>query len=238
MARRRMIDPNIWQSEDVSHLSYRQRLLLIGLFSNADDHGKGRGHHNYIRSTVFPYDDISIKDIAGDIMEIQKHIQVIFYLVDGSWYYCFVNWTKWQTVQKPQPSLIPDPPEGAENDYLPVLESVSTDSVLKEKKIKEEKVRHGDFVLLTPEEAKNLIERYGQEKFDKMVAILNVYLGQNTKNLTRYTSHYHVLLPTNWVHKRYEEEKPIGAVKKTDKPMGFYVAPEVLRELEEKEGVL
>ena len=42
MARRRMIDPNFWESEDVSRLSLFARLLFIGMISNADDEGRGR----------------------------------------------------------------------------------------------------------------------------------------------------------------------------------------------------
>ncbi len=33
MARKRMIDPNIWQSEDFSKLSTLGKLVFIGLFS-------------------------------------------------------------------------------------------------------------------------------------------------------------------------------------------------------------
>ena len=43
MARKRMIDPNIWDSEDFSKLSILGRLLFIGMFSNADDEGRGKG---------------------------------------------------------------------------------------------------------------------------------------------------------------------------------------------------
>ena len=41
MARKRMIDPAIWQSQDFSRLSMLAKLVFIGLFSYADDEGRG-----------------------------------------------------------------------------------------------------------------------------------------------------------------------------------------------------
>jgi len=133
MARRRMIDPNIWGSEDMSKLTIRQRLLVIGLFSNADDYGKGKAKATYIRSIVFPYDDIPIPDIIDDLEAIRATITIHFYEVEGNSYYKFINWEKWQTVQKPQPSIIPEP---VENDSLLSPEPFSPKR--KEEKRKEE----------------------------------------------------------------------------------------------------
>ncbi|MBN2909134.1 hypothetical protein JQC72_06305 [Polycladomyces sp. WAk] len=166
MARRRMVDPNFWESEDVAALTHRQRLLLIGLFSNADDHGRGRAHPSYVRSKVFPYDDITLREIQQDLDCIAQRINIRFYTVNESRYYAFMNWDKWQTVQKPQPSKIPEPPtevvqeikqdetegvpepepfenhsgtslEQVENDSGMGQESFRNDSLLKEKKGKE-----------------------------------------------------------------------------------------------------
>ena len=44
MARKRMIDPGIWQSEDFAKMSTLGKLVFIGLFSNADDEGRGRAN--------------------------------------------------------------------------------------------------------------------------------------------------------------------------------------------------
>ena len=55
MARKRMIDPNIWQSEDFSRLSTLGKLVFIGLFSLADDEGRGRCNPVYLKSTLFRF---------------------------------------------------------------------------------------------------------------------------------------------------------------------------------------
>ena len=115
MARRRMIDPNIWQSEDVSKLSVFARYMLIGMISNADDYGKGRASAAFLRSAIFPYDDIRIADIEKALSEISQNISVILYEQADNQYYLFVNWEEWQKVDHPTKSHIPDPPKDAQN---------------------------------------------------------------------------------------------------------------------------
>lgn len=138
MARRRMIDPNFWQSEDISRLSPFARLLFIGMISNADDEGRGRANINYLKSTIFPYDDIRVAEVDKALSEVSHNTSVVVYEVAHSRYYAFTNWKKWQRVDKPQDSIIPPVPDNSENDSGMILESFSTDSVLKEKKRKEE----------------------------------------------------------------------------------------------------
>lgn len=57
VAGKRMIDPNIWQSEDFSKLSTLGKLVFIGLFSLADDEGRGRCNPVFLKSTLFPYEE-------------------------------------------------------------------------------------------------------------------------------------------------------------------------------------
>ena len=77
MARRRMIDPNFWESEDVARLNFFERLLLIGLFSQANDYGKGRASLTSIRSKIFPNDEINLGEIQAAITHI---VLLILYL--------------------------------------------------------------------------------------------------------------------------------------------------------------
>lgn len=96
MARRRMIDPNIWQSEDVAELSMFARLLLIGMISNADDEGRGKANPVYLKSTIFPYDVISNEEIKEALKDLNRNISIEFYNRGGKDYYEFKNWRKWQ----------------------------------------------------------------------------------------------------------------------------------------------
>lgn len=128
MARRRMIDPNIWQSEDFAHLSILARLIFIGLFSNADDEGKGRAKPVYVKSVIFPYDeDVRVADIEKALSEISSKMSVTLYSHNGNAYYKMNNWKIWQRVDKPQKSKIPEPndiPELVENHSGIIPESV------------------------------------------------------------------------------------------------------------------
>lgn len=108
MARKRMIDPAIWQSQDFSRLSMLAKLVFIGLFSNADDEGRGRATAAYVKSMVFPYDGkLRVTDIDKSLDEIAANMSITFYTCDGNEYYSLDNWSKWQKVDKPQPSKLP-----------------------------------------------------------------------------------------------------------------------------------
>lgn len=112
MARRRMIDPGIWQSEDFSKLSSFSKLVFIGLFSLADDEGRGKAKAVFIKSSVFPYDDkLRVTDIETSLSEIAKHMSITFYTHNGNEYYALNSWTAFQRVDHPTPSKIPAPTE-------------------------------------------------------------------------------------------------------------------------------
>ena len=132
-----MIDPNFWQSQDVARLTIRQRLLAIGLFSIADDEGRGVANPAYVRSQVFAYDDFTTKEIADDLEVIAEGLEIDFYVVGGNRYYAWRAWTKWQRVDKPRASMIPGLEMRSENDSRNGSENGSqTDSGLKEEKIR------------------------------------------------------------------------------------------------------
>jgi len=149
-----MIDPGIWQSEDFASLSIIARLTFIGMFSNADDEGRGRAKPVYIKSVIYPYDeDLRVSDIEKALSEISTKMSVTFYSNDGNEYYSLNNWTSWQRVDKPQASKIPTP-ESVENHSGISRESFSpnpekTFSKGKEEKRKEDKLKEEKSVPLS-----------------------------------------------------------------------------------------
>ena len=144
-----MIDPCIWESEDFSKLSYFARLVWIGLFSIADDEGRGKGNSAYIKSQIFAYDEsLSVKDIDDALAEIEKIMSIHFYEVDGKKYYQLQNWLKFQVINRPSPSQIPAENEQSMNTHGTLTEySLNTHGTLtnnsnhqqKEKVIQKEK---------------------------------------------------------------------------------------------------
>lgn len=110
MARKRMIDPGIWSSEDFSKLSSFSKLIFIGLFSLADDEGRGKANPSYLKSMLFPYEEgIRSADIKKTLQEIASTMSVIFYTHDEKEYYALKSWGKFQTINKPTPSSVPAP---------------------------------------------------------------------------------------------------------------------------------
>lgn len=110
MPTRRMIDPAIWQSESMAELTRDQRLLFIGLFSNADDQGRLRGNANLIRSQVFPFDDdLSSDQIKRDLEAIAAQDCIIIYEVDGKELIQIIKWWDYQSPQWAYPSKYPAP---------------------------------------------------------------------------------------------------------------------------------
>lgn len=108
MARKRMIDPSIWISEDFGTLSSLAQLVFIGLFSIADDEGRGKASPAYIKAVLFPYkDDLRISDIEKALSEISSKMSVIFYSCNENKYYTLTSWNTFQKIDKPTDSKIP-----------------------------------------------------------------------------------------------------------------------------------
>lgn len=108
MARKRMVDPNIWQSEDFSKLSVLAKLVFIGLFSLADDEGRGRANPTYLKSSLFPYnEDMKSTDIQKTLIEISSNMSIVFYEYNGSSYYSLLSWSLFQKIDRPTSSQLP-----------------------------------------------------------------------------------------------------------------------------------
>lgn len=119
MARKRMISPEIWESQDFSSLSDLAKIVFISLFSHADDQGRGRADPTFIKSSTFPFDkDRRVADIENALSEIARSMSVQFYSVNGIEFYFMTSWKKWQKVDKPSPSKLPPPPSVGEGGTI------------------------------------------------------------------------------------------------------------------------
>ena len=120
MARKRMIDPSIWINEDFGTLSTLSKLDFIGLFSLADDEGRGKASPAYIKAVLFPYkEDLRIADIEKALQEVSSKMSVIFYSCDENMYYTLTSWDTFQTINKPTESTgRAAPPQSATGTVL------------------------------------------------------------------------------------------------------------------------
>lgn len=115
MAKRRMIDPSIWNDPDVGELSGDEFKLFVGLFSNADDEGRIELDCRQLKHLIFGYCDRATSvDVAGWLFEICERLHsVTRYKVGGKEYLAFLNWKEYQNIPKDKfvASKLPAPPD-------------------------------------------------------------------------------------------------------------------------------
>lgn len=109
MSKKRTIDSKIRSSQTFAGLTYRQRDLWQGLIAIADDQGRLPGTPAYIRSIVWPYDDISLAEVSSDLGNLAEIGNVEIYETGGCVYIQIVNWWKYQQSQWAGPSDYPAP---------------------------------------------------------------------------------------------------------------------------------
>lgn len=110
MARIRSIKPEFWESESVGRLSRDARLLFIGLWSSADDHGRFRAHPRLLASGLFPYDDDAKASVPTWLGELQREGCVELYQAGEDRFGHIPKWETHQKIDRPSPSRFPEPP--------------------------------------------------------------------------------------------------------------------------------
>ncbi len=107
MARKRMIDPSFWTDEKLGECTIQERLLFMGLISNADDEGYGRANPKLLKSLIFPYDDLRASDLEKWLSHLGGLHMVVLYEYNGQTYYNLPNFLKHQTINKPTETSFP-----------------------------------------------------------------------------------------------------------------------------------
>lgn len=112
MARQRFIWPTIWADPEFGRLKDSERILFIGLFSNADDEGRLLADPSYLRSIIWPYEDnLTGRKVRGirDAV-VSSCDSICLYEVDGIEYIALRKWESYQHPKYPKPSAHPPPP--------------------------------------------------------------------------------------------------------------------------------
>lgn len=110
MPRKRQIDPSIWSSEQFCNLKDNgPRLLFIGMFSNADDTGRLKASPTYLKTIIFPADEISAEIVEKWRNSICSQQLINLYKVDDIEYLEIPKFPIHQYISKPYPSKIPEP---------------------------------------------------------------------------------------------------------------------------------
>lgn len=101
MSRIRTIKPKTWDDVKFSRLSRDSRLLYIAMWNFCDDLGVIIGDHIWIKSKVFPYDNIQMQQFEKWILELVKlgFISPLSYRQEG--FYYLPNLTRHQVINRP-----------------------------------------------------------------------------------------------------------------------------------------
>jgi 5-methylcytosine-specific restriction endonuclease McrA len=105
MARIRTIKPEFWTDEKIVQLPYEARLLFIGIWNFADDHGCLWDEPERIRMQVLPNDAVDISGLldllcASDLLEVYESS-------DEKRIFRVTHFNDHQKVDHPTPSKIP-----------------------------------------------------------------------------------------------------------------------------------
>lgn len=106
---RRMLDTSIWANEHFADLPPMGRLLLIGIITLADDQGRCKANPAYLRSQIFPYDNLATEDIDAWLQQLRANETIILYTANGKAYLQMINWWSYQPLDWARPSDHPAP---------------------------------------------------------------------------------------------------------------------------------
>lgn len=113
MARIRSIKPEFWDDEEIADLPRDARLLYIGTWNQADEHGRLRGNPKWIKGKIFPYDDDIDADYIDGLLKMLSDMgKVVRYTVAGKAYMYLPNLDRHQRLEASKvPSRLPSPDE-------------------------------------------------------------------------------------------------------------------------------
>jgi hypothetical protein len=117
VARIRTIKPEFFRNEEVAGLSYRARLTWIGLWTYADDEGRGKDNARIIKGDLWPLEDsVTHIEVEADLVELAHHKRITRYVVNGEKLLYVNKWHEHQRIAKPSASKLPPPPPHPSND--------------------------------------------------------------------------------------------------------------------------
>jgi len=107
MARIRTIKPDFWKDYDLATQHSRDaRLLYIGMWNFADDHGVLEGPPERIKAEIFPYESVNVRKLLSELIQSKR---VLEYQSENSTYFWLTKLNKHQKLDRPRESNLPMP---------------------------------------------------------------------------------------------------------------------------------
>lgn len=101
MARIRTIKPKFWDDTKIGRISRDARLLYIGLWNFSDDIGVVIGDSIWLKSKIFPYDQIQIQQFEKWMNELVINGFICLLSYKGERFIYLPNFTRHQVINKP-----------------------------------------------------------------------------------------------------------------------------------------
>lgn len=204
MARIRTIKPEFWTSEKVVELSIEARLLFIGMWNFADDHGNMSASSKRMKMQIFPADNV---DIDSCLLEILSMGFISYYEIDSEKYLHINGFTKHQKVNSSVAHKVPPPKTEKKSDEADKKALEKEKEKEKEKNIKKD---FDDWYLLYPRKVgkEAALKKYQsvRDRVDKEILIAGVKAYSRTveNEDQKFIAH-----PATWLNQgRWEDEVP------------------------------
>lgn len=101
MARNRMIKPKFWDDAKIGKISRDARLVYIGMWNFCDDLGVIRADSVWIKSKIFPFDQMQIQQFDKICHEILKNGFISLFSYRDEKFYYLPKFSLHQTINKP-----------------------------------------------------------------------------------------------------------------------------------------
>ncbi|MFE2867227.1 hypothetical protein [Embleya sp. NPDC059259] len=113
MARIRTIKPELFSSESLASVSVTAERTFVGLFTQADDHGRHRDHAAIIAGVLWPLrPEHTPLDVENDLQQLAEAGLLCRYTTpDGKRYLHIVTWHEHQKINRPSASRLPACPD-------------------------------------------------------------------------------------------------------------------------------
>lgn len=130
MARIRSVKPDFFTSETILKLSHAARLTFIGLWTYADDTGRGRDDARIIKGALWSLEDLTTHvEVAQHLDELAAAGLICRYTAGGKRYLHITGWDEHQKVAKPSAPRHPECPNPSHHPQGP---SGSTTGIMQE----------------------------------------------------------------------------------------------------------
>jgi hypothetical protein len=113
----RSVVPAFWSSLTLAKVPRDLRLFFIGLWSCADDHGRGLADPRWLKGQLFSFDDdvtpATLQDWLTRLADPDVGVIVLYQGPKGQPLYAIPSWAEHQHPQKKKDSKLPSPPDGS-----------------------------------------------------------------------------------------------------------------------------